>query len=154
MTIRNRNRKTIARNALVAIATGFAALALAPVASADLVAANIGVESCPEPRTQLCTPIPTVTIETTGPLFVEFEASKDHCADMIAHIFLDGREWGSNVVGPGQRDGGYFIMTTPGLHSIGVQAEGIEGGCNHGAVSGWAGRIHVESNEGALDGRN
>jgi hypothetical protein len=36
----------------------------------------------------------------------------------------------------------------------GIQAEGIEAGCNHGSVSGWSGRIHVEMNEDALDGRD
>jgi hypothetical protein len=63
---------------------------------------------------------------------------------MRAHIFVDGREWGSNVVAPGQNDGGYEIPMAPGQHVIAVQAEGFPGGCNPGWVSAWGGNLHVE----------
>lgn len=59
---------------------------------------------------------------------VEFTANQNHCADMIAHIFFDGRQWGSNVGHPGQADGGYEIPAKNGRHQIGVQAEGLPGG--------------------------
>ncbi|MDT5003358.1 MAG: hypothetical protein QOJ24_534 [Mycobacterium sp.] len=74
---------------------------------------------------------------------VEFIANPNHCSDMIAHIIFDGREWGSNVVHPGGSDGGYEIDAGSGKHTVGVQAEGIPGGCNTGYVGAWGGTLRI-----------
>lgn len=111
------------------------------------------VAQCGPPQSQICGQSGGFNVETDGPLFVEFQANANHCSDMIAHIAVDGNEWGAGRVGPGQRDGGYFIEVSPGVHNILVFAEGIEGGCNTGFVSAWGGTLHVETNDDALDGR-
>jgi hypothetical protein len=145
--------KAFARTATVAAATGFATLAFAGTASAQVMDRPIGIGQCEQPQTQTCKQIPSVTVSTDGPLMVEFQANNNHCSDIVANILIDGREWGSNVVGPGQRDGGYFIPTSPGTHTIGVQAEGIKGGCNPGFLSAWGGTLHIETNQDAQNGR-
>ena len=96
---------------------------------------------------------PSVSVKTDGPLMVEFTANNNHCSDMIAHLIVDGGEWGSNRVGPGQPDGGYFIPVSPGTHTTGVKAEGIKRGCNPGYISAWRGALHIETNTDALKGR-
>ena len=141
------------RTALVATVTGCAALALAGPASAgpDLSRdAYIEVANCTGGG-QWCPPDPSAAPGMKFPtrgvpdIKVEFRANQNHCADMIAHIFVDGREWGSNVVHPGQSDGGYEIPVSDGAHTIQVQAQGLPGGCNTGSVSAWGGNLHVEA---------
>jgi hypothetical protein len=87
-------------------------------------------------------------------LFVTFTADGNPpaCAPMRARIFIDGKEWGSNIVQPGQNDGGYYIDVAPGSHLIEVQGDGVRGGCNTGAMSGWSGTLHVETDDDALNG--
>jgi hypothetical protein len=106
----------------------------------------VGVANCTQPAGQLCPAIPVVTIRNNRPFVkVEFTANRDHCSDMIARIFVDGKESGSNVVGPGQSSGSHVIpLRTEGQHSIGVQAEGITGGCNTGRLASWGGNLHIE----------
>ena len=101
----------------------------------------------------MCNPAQSVSFTTDGPFMFEFEASNNHCSDMVAHITVDGNPWGSNGVGPGQRYGGYFVDTDPGTHTVGVQAEGITGGCNEGFVGSWAGTLHIETDQDAENGR-
>jgi hypothetical protein len=133
----------ITRGAISATTAAAAALAMAGPASATLINQYIEVPQCEQPQTQWCKQIPTVNVraKANGPWLIEFTANGNHCADMIAHIIVDGQEWGSNVVHPGQTDGGYEIPLTKGDHAIGVQAEGIEGGCNPGFVSAWGGNL-------------
>lgn len=132
---------------LILTATTGLALALAVPASATTIDKYIDVPACNEPQTQLCTPVPSIPFHAkySGPVLVEFTANRNHCADMIAHIIVDGNEWGSNTVSPGQSDEGYEIPMEKGDHTIGVQAEGIEGGCNTGSVSAWGGTLHIET---------
>jgi hypothetical protein len=54
---------------------------------------------------------------------VVFTANQNHCSDIIAHIVVDGREYVSTKVGPGQRDGGHVFQIKAGPHVVGVQAE-------------------------------
>jgi len=135
------------KRAAAGIVVGVTAVALAVPASAVNMSQYIEVPACEQPQTQFCTPVPSVdfTVHGERSILVEFTANQNHCADMVAHIIFDGTEWGSNRVGPGQSDGGYEIPVTRGNHTIGVQAEGIEGGCNTGAVSAWGGTLHIES---------
>jgi hypothetical protein len=131
-------------------ATGCAALVLAGPASAGPLVLDeyIEVPKC-EPfgkSYQGCAQVVYRQAYIDSPsVKVEFTASSSHCSSIIARVFVDGREWGSNVVRPGQRDGGYEIpLDRKGLHKFGVQAEGIPGGCNTGAISSWGGTLHIE----------
>lgn len=141
-------RRAIARAAVVATATGWAALAFAGPASAKLIVTDkyIEVPNCSPPGSELCPQIPSVTVNNgLFSMKVEFTANSNHCSDIIAHIMVDGREWGSNRVGPGQSDGGYEIPANAGPHTIGVQAEGVPGGCNTtGTLAAWGGTLHIE----------
>jgi hypothetical protein len=112
------------------------------------------VSSCTPPGAQLCPQIPSVTVRNgLFPMKVEFfgdapaGAGGAACSSIIAHIIVDGKEWGSNRVDPGGSDGGYEIPMSVGPHTIGVQAEGIPGGCNNGSLSGWQGTLHTEVEE-------
>ncbi|MBJ8343913.1 hypothetical protein [Antrihabitans sp. YC2-6] len=138
--------KTIAASVAVATAAGLSAVAFAAPASAATVTNHpIAVSNC-NSTGQICAERPTVTVNTNSGLKVEFTASRAHCSDMIAHIYIDGAEWGSAKVGPGQRDGGYFIPVTPGTHDVSIVAEGVTGGCNTGKLASWAGNLRVETN--------
>jgi hypothetical protein len=150
----NCGHNVIGRTSLAAMATSLAALAFAVPASAKITDFPVGVPNCPQPQTQVCQPIVSVYVTTQGPLLVEFTAGQSQCSLMVAHIFVDRREWGSHVVGPGERDGGYYIDVSPGEHEVGVQAEGIEGGCNKGYVTSWAGTLRVETDNDAVNGRD
>ncbi|EKF25366.1 hypothetical protein C731_0603 [Mycolicibacterium hassiacum DSM 44199] len=141
------------RLVLCTAAAGVAAMGLAAPAAAEKFDQRIAVD-CPKPYSQNCPPRKGIEVPTWGPLFVTFTADPGprQCAPIRARIFIDGKEWGSNVVWPGQNDGGYFIQASPGKHLIEVQADGVLGGCNTGSMSGWAGTLHVENNEDALNG--
>jgi hypothetical protein len=145
-------RKAIVRTAVVAAGAGIA-LALAGPASAAEYNKHLA-QDCPQPYSQKCSPRPGMNVSTHGPLFVTFTADGNppSCAPGQARIFIDGHEWGSAVVQPGQNDGGYFIQTSPGNHTIAVQMDGVLGGCNTGAMSGWSGTLHVETNQDAQNG--
>lgn len=140
--------KAVARTIFACVATGFAALSLAGPAWAGplILDEYVDVAKCVQKSGQLCPPVVyrQAYIDTPS-VKVEFTASGNHCSDIIAHVFVDGREWGSNVVGPGRSDGGYEIPIEPaGLHKFGVQAEGITGGCNTGVLDSWGGALHIE----------
>jgi hypothetical protein len=139
--------RVVARTAVAASSAAAAALALASPASATVINQYIEVPQCEQPQTQWCKQIPTVNFraKADGPWNVEFTANQNGCSDMIAHIILDGNEWGSHIVSPGGNDEGYEIPLTKGEHTIGVQAEGIEGGCNTGFISAWGGVVHLHT---------
>lgn len=158
LEIRNRGR-TLGRTAVVA-AVGAAAIALAGPAAAEeklITEKYIFSEECATVGSgQFCPrdgieywPTKTQFFARTPAIKVEFTANQNHCSDMIAHVWIagggyDGSEWGSNIVHPGQTDGGYEIpINESGLHQIGVQAEGVPGGCNTGSVSAWGGTLRI-----------
>jgi hypothetical protein len=150
-------RRAVARAAVIAAATSLAALTLASPASADetLIGQKyVGIDDCSrfnQGSGQICpTGTPNYNLiqyafEANQPsIKVEFTANANHCADMIAHLYFDGTEWGSNIVHPGQTDGGYEIpIDRSGHHFVAVRAEGVLGGCNTGTVSAWGGTIRV-----------
>lgn len=146
-------RKAIARTAAVATVAGCTALALASPASAGKFNRHLAV-NCPAPFSQSCPPRSGLNVSTTGNLFVTFTADPNPpaCAAGKARIFVDGNEWGSAIVQPGGNDGGYFIPTTPGAHLVEVQMDGVLGGCNTGAMSGWSGTLRVETDKDAENG--
>lgn len=145
--------KAIAGTALLTAATGLTALALASPASAGKFDKHLAVD-CPQPYSQNCSPKAGMTAYTNGPLFVTYTADGNppSCAPGMARIFIDGNEWGSAVVQPGQNDGGYYMDVAPGSHLVEVQMDGVLGGCNTGSMSGWSGTLHVETYDDALNG--
>jgi hypothetical protein len=104
-------------------------------------------QDCPQPFSQQCAPRQGLTVSTNGPLFVTFTADgpPTACAPGKARIFVDGKQRGSAVVQPGQSDPGYHLNVAPGSHLVEVQMDGVLGGCNTGAMSGWSGNLHVET---------
>lgn len=88
---------------------------------------------------QLCPQIPAVSFTAHGEcsVFVEFAGNRNGCSDIIAHIFFDGAEWGSNRVGPGQKDGGYDVPRLLAHHDAVSIADGRVDHClGAGASSG------------------
>lgn len=102
---------------------------------------------CPQPFSQTCAPRQGVTVYSNGPVFATFTADGPPaaCAPGKARIFVDGKEQGSAVVQPGQNDGGHHFNVAPGDHLVEVQMDGVLGGCNTGAMSGWSGKLRVET---------
>jgi hypothetical protein len=133
------------RTAVIAAAIACAGLALASPASAKPFTQDnyIEVPNCPQPQTQLCATIPSATVGAVMAPSVSFTANGNHCSDMIAHVIVDGQEVGADQVGAGQstRD---FDLASYRSHTVGVQAEGVEGGCNVGYVSAWGGTLHFK----------
>jgi hypothetical protein len=121
-------------------------LALASPASAALDR-YVEVTGCNQPAgQQKCPAVPSVTFDHGGApgVRIAFTANSSHCSDMIANIIVDGTWVGGIVVGPGERDGGIVVPLTAGAHTIGVQGEGLPGGCNTGRLDSWGGTLHVE----------
>lgn len=140
--------------AVTAVA-GAATIMLAGAASADeklITEKYLTTEECNAVGAgQFCPADPTNYWPTktqfyarNGSIKVDFTANPNHCSDMIAHVFINGKQWGSNIVHPGQSDGGYEIpIDRAGLQQIAIQAEGVPGGCNTGALSAWGGTLRI-----------
>ena len=148
--------RTVAATVLAAAAIGLAGPASADeklITKKYVALENCNVvgsgQFCPAGKPSFETGTMTQFLARTPAIKVEFTANQNHCADMIAHVFIagpgyNGGEWGSNVVHPGQTDGGYEIpINDSGLHQVGIQAEGIQGGCNTGSVSAWGGMLRI-----------
>jgi hypothetical protein len=86
-----------------------------------------------------------VAVPTEGALQVAFVASPDHCSDIIAHLLVDGVERSRSApLAPGASTGVLDLgPVSPGTHQVGVQAEGILGGCNTGHLAAWSGTLSV-----------
>jgi hypothetical protein len=131
--------------AITAAALG-GTLALASPASAALDR-YVEVVGCNQPPgQQKCPTVPSVTFDHEGApgVRIAFTANSGHCSDIIANIIVDGMWVGGIVVGPGERDGGIVVPLAAGSHTIGVQGEGMTGGCNTGRLDSWGGTLHVE----------
>lgn len=138
-------RLSIAKGCVVVTASCAMALTLAGPAFAKPYVQDsyIEVPQCNPATSQLCPQIPTASVGPIMSPVVSFTANSNHCSDIIAHIFIDGVEWGSDLLEPGE--------TTPDFpledlqpHTVGVQAEGIPGGCNTGKVDAWGGTLHFK----------
>jgi hypothetical protein len=145
------------RIAMIAAAAGVTALALASPASAETYDKRIAVD-CPQPYSQTCNKSAGIDVPGDGPLFVTFTGDPGGCAGIIEHVIVNGKEWASTQVGPGQNDGGFLIGASdypqwPDRKAhVAIRADGVLGGCNTGSMSGWAGNLHVETGDDALDG--
>lgn len=137
---------SLGSSALVALVLGSNCLATG-AAGADLTRSfAVGVNGCDDAGTeQLCTPVPTLALPTDGVLQVAFDASITHCSSIIAHLLVDGVEqFASGALAPGDGTGVQDLgPIAAGVHSVGVQAEGVLGGCNAGSLATWAGTLAV-----------
>jgi hypothetical protein len=136
-------RRVVAGILLAAIAT---LMATGAAAADETQTFAVGVAACDHAATdQLCTPVSATTVTTGGVLRVEFVASATHCSDVIAHILVDGVErFVSAPLPPGGSSGVQDLgPVTAGDHAIGVQGEGVVGGCNTGTTASWAGTLTV-----------
>lgn len=129
-----------------ATAAACAALALSVPAVALSIEQYIEVAQCQPATSQVCPQVPEVTFTADEADFylVQFTANQNHCADMIAHVLIDGYQQFSARVGPGQTAQKNLFVTS-GNHVLGVRAEGIEGGCNTGVVNSWGGTVRINS---------
>jgi hypothetical protein len=132
--------------ATVAAITGVAAVALARPAFAVNIEQYIEVPQCQPATSQVCPQIPEVNFTSSSGEFVlvQFTANQNHCADMIAHILIDGYPQFSAPVGPGETVE-RKLGVGGGDHVLGVRAEGIHGGCNTGVVHAWGGTVRIAS---------
>ena len=101
----------------------------------------IEVPQCQPATSQLCPQIPTASIGAVMSPSVTFTANSNHCSDIIAHVFIDGEEFGSDLLEPGETTP-QFPLEDLKPHTVGIQAEGIPGGCNRGWVDAWGGTLH------------
>ncbi|MBI2781396.1 MAG: hypothetical protein HYX55_06345 [Chloroflexi bacterium] len=137
------------RTVLVALAVAALAVGIAATAAVadDLTQTfDVGVAACDNaPPAQLCTPVAKVSVTTQGTLRVAFTAAATHCSPIIAHLLVDGVEkFVSAQLGPGETTPTQdFGPVTAGDHVLGVQGEGVVGGCNAGATSSWGGTLAV-----------
>lgn len=136
---------SVAEICVIVAATGVAALALAGPASAKPYVQDsyIEVPQCQPATTQLCPQIPTASVGAIMSPTVSFTANTNHCSDIIAHVFIDGVEVGSDLLDPGEITPD-FPLEDLQPHTVGIQAEGIPGGCNTGHVDAWGGTLHFK----------
>ncbi|HWY07446.1 MAG TPA: hypothetical protein VNY24_11345 [Candidatus Acidoferrales bacterium] len=104
--------------------------------------------SCTQGPGQLCTPPYTTAVNLTqmGPITINFTASSGHCSSIEVHVSLDGTPvTTSAILGPGQSTGPIILASSAstGSHTIGVQAEGVLGGCNNGTLASWTGTLAI-----------
>jgi len=130
---------------VIVAAAGAATLALAGPASAKpfVQESYIEVPQCQPATAQLCPQIPTAGIGAIMSPTVSFTTNTNHCSDIIAHVFIDGVEVGSDLLEPGETTP-EFPLEDLQPHTVGIQAEGIPGGCNTGHVDAWGGTLHFK----------
>ena len=129
-------------------AIALSALAANPSATPPLDAEfqNYGPFSVASDGTgQLSSAMYTVIVRTTGVLQVNYSAPREHCSSLRMHFLVDGVPKAiSDVVAPGHSTG--YVELGPveaGEYQLGLQAEGIPGGCNVGFLSSWGGNAMV-----------
>jgi hypothetical protein len=137
--------RSVVEICVIVSATGTAALALAGPASAKPYVQDsyIEVPQCQPATSQLCPQIPTASVGAIMSPTVSFTANTNHCSDIIAHVFIDGVEFGSDLLEPGETTP-EFPLEDLQPHTVGIQAEGIPGGCNRGWVDAWGGTLHFK----------
>jgi hypothetical protein len=126
-------------------ATGCGALAWAPPAAAATFTQHLAVD-CPQPYSQSCPPREGITVTTQGPISAQFVADPNPpaCAPGYVQIFFGRIRGNEGTVNPG---GTMRAATTlsPGTYDVKVQVDGVQGGCNTGAMSGWSGTLNVQT---------
>jgi hypothetical protein len=147
-----RTHRAVARTAAAAVVTVCSALAFASPAAAGVFGKHLAMD-CPQPYSQTCPPRDGLSVTTSGPIIIQFTADGNppQCAGIIAQIYVDGRLVNQTRLEPGQslsRDNN----RPPGTRQVEVQAEGVQGGCNTGAMSGWSGNLHITTDADAVPG--
>jgi hypothetical protein len=125
-------------------------LASAPPAWAAVASKHLAV-ACPQPYSQSCAPREGLSITTAGPLYASFTAdgSPPACAPGLASIWFNDEPVKATKLEPGETvDAGKDVA--PGTYQVTVHVAGVLGGCNTGAMSGWSGTLHVETEEDAV----
>jgi hypothetical protein len=140
-----RTLKATAATTTLAAAAGLAALALAGPASAQTYTQHLAVD-CPQPYSQKCSPRQGITVGASStPYYVRFTADPKACAPGVARVFVDNTEEGHSEVQLGVPAQFFKIEHGPGSHTVAVQMDGVLGGCNTGAMSGWSGTLEVQT---------
>ena len=137
--------RSVIKTCVIVSATGTTALALAGPAAAKPFAQDsyIEVPQCQPATSQLCPQIPSASVGAVMSPTVSFTANSNHCSDIIAHVIIDGEEFGSDLLEPGETTP-EFPLADLQPHTVGIQAEGIPGGCNTGHVDAWGGTLHFK----------
>lgn len=141
----------VAEGVVLAAATACSALALASPAEAAVFDKHLAV-NCPQPYSQKCPQNAGMQVHTTGPLYVQFTADGNppSCAPGDATIVLNDWHAKDAVLQPGQSISFAENRNGPADVYTEVQMAGVLGGCNTGAMSGWSGTLHVETDNDAL----
>jgi hypothetical protein len=95
----------------------------------------------------------SVSVETVGPLKIEFNIDSNHraCSDLFLHVLWDNTEiLNTDPIGPvsGKNSTGSIDLssfTSQGTHSLTISPEGIAGGCNTGGLPSWMGKLTVHT---------
>jgi hypothetical protein len=145
-----RTHTAVARTATAAVVTVCGALAFASPAAAGVFDKHLAVD-CPQPYSQSCPPRDGLSVTTTGPLIITFTADGNppQCAPGIAYLYVDATQVDGGPLDPGMslvRD----WRPAPGTHQVEVGMKGTLGGCNTGAMSGWSGTLHIETDGDAF----
>jgi len=108
---------------------------------------------------QLCDPAFTTDVTTDSILQVQYFVSPNHCSSVRVHIFLDNTQvhttdflgWlgAPSPFDTLELDSGIIDLgpVSPGMHTVGIQAEGQQGGCNSGELIRWEGSMRVFTEE-------
>lgn len=135
------SRWTVHRSMLI-LAVAFAGLVASGSASAKQVSGTCSGGG------QLCNNIATFTIfsGSGGVRLGKFTPGPLTCSNVRLHVLVDGTEvLVTPFVGPGATTGFVSLgFIGPGMHTIGVQAEGEVGGCNAGTLVSWAGKVKLK----------
>jgi hypothetical protein len=101
--------------------------------------------NCTSVGTELCTPLFNIPVTTSGVLNVSYTAAPTHCGPIFVHFFVDGVERvATSVLNPGQTSALLSLgPVSAGDHILGVQGEGVVGGCNIGFMTGWGGTVQI-----------
>ena len=101
--------------------------------------------NCTSVGTELCTPLFDIPVTTTGVLNVSYTAAPTHCGPIFVHFFVDGVERAATTtLGPGETSALFSLgPVSAGNHILGVQGEGVVGGCNIGFMTGWGGSVQI-----------
>jgi len=101
---------------------------------------------------QLCDQPFTFDVTTNDTLKIKYIVAEGHCSSIRLHLSVDGTEtmvtdflgWnGDEAAKP--LDTGLIDLSpvSVGAHTVSLQAEGIEGGCNAGNLASWGGTVTV-----------
>ena len=117
----------------------------ATTSSCDHFAENIVVGGLCTGNGQDCENTFDGSVETCGLLMVEYIASPNHCSQVGIRISVDGALTAiTPPVDPGQSTALFDLgPVSPGEHTFSLEAYGVLGGCNVGALGQWAGTLRV-----------